>query len=76
MAEGSRLEGWMQVEADWEASPPMRTDIAHSARIYDYFIGGKDNFPADREAAEQVLALRPSLEIGRASCRERVFALV
>ncbi|MFC1439188.1 SAM-dependent methyltransferase [Streptacidiphilus sp. N1-10] len=63
MAEGSRSDGWMQVGADWESPSPMRTDIAHSARIYDYFIGGKDNFPADREAAEQVLALRPSLAL-------------
>ena len=49
--------------ADWELPPPLRTDIAHSARIYDYFIGGKDNFPVDREAAEQVLTLRPSLAL-------------
>ncbi len=49
--------------ADWEVPPPLRTDIAHSARIYDYFIGGKDNFPVDREAAEQVLTLRPSLAL-------------
>ncbi|WP_235487622.1 SAM-dependent methyltransferase, partial [Frankia sp. AvcI1] len=31
----------------------------HSARIYDYFLGGKDNFPADREAAEEILAVEP-----------------
>ncbi|MEV0344806.1 SAM-dependent methyltransferase [Nonomuraea sp. NPDC050680] len=27
------------------------------ARMYDYYLGGKDNFPADREAAERVLEL-------------------
>ncbi|HLU71661.1 MAG TPA: SAM-dependent methyltransferase [Nonomuraea sp.] len=27
------------------------------ARMYDYYLGGKDNFPADREAAEQVIEL-------------------
>jgi O-methyltransferase involved in polyketide biosynthesis len=27
------------------------------ARMYDYYLGGKDNFPADREAAEQVIQL-------------------
>ena len=26
------------------------TSTAHSARIYNYWLGGKDNFPADREA--------------------------
>jgi hypothetical protein len=30
--------------------------IAHPARMYDYFLGGKDNFPADREAAEKIVA--------------------
>ncbi|MFI7448870.1 SAM-dependent methyltransferase [Nonomuraea sp. NPDC049714] len=27
------------------------------ARMYDYYLGGKDNFPADREAAEQIIQL-------------------
>jgi hypothetical protein len=31
------------------------------ARIYDYWLGGKDNFAADREAAEKVLAVYPPL---------------
>ncbi|WP_322769516.1 SAM-dependent methyltransferase [Frankia sp. Cr1] len=30
-------------------------DKPHSARMYDYYLGGKDNFPADRVAAEAVL---------------------
>jgi hypothetical protein len=30
-------------------------------RIYDYLLDGKDNFAADREAGEQVLAARPGL---------------
>ncbi|WP_370076919.1 SAM-dependent methyltransferase [Streptacidiphilus sp. MAP12-16] len=45
----------------------LRSDIPHSARIYDYVLGGKDNFPADREAAEQMLRGWPSL---RASMRQ------
>jgi trans-aconitate methyltransferase len=35
-------------------------DTAHSARIYDYWLGGKDNFPVDRDAAAQVLAVHPA----------------
>jgi hypothetical protein len=27
--------------------------VAHVARVYDYLLGGKDNFAVDREAAEQ-----------------------
>ncbi|ABW12495.1 protein of unknown function DUF574 [Parafrankia sp. EAN1pec] len=29
--------------------------------MYDYYLGGKDNFPADREAAEQVIGTFPSV---------------
>ncbi len=31
--------------------------VPSAARMYDYYLGGKDNFPADREAAEQVIAV-------------------
>lgn len=34
------------------------------ARIYDYMLGGKDNFAADREAAEQVLKVFPEARDG------------
>jgi len=37
------------------------TSVAHSARIYDYWLGGKDNFAADRAAGDLVLASRPGL---------------
>jgi hypothetical protein len=37
------------------------TGVAHSARVYDYWLGGKDNFAADREAGEQVIAVRPTI---------------
>jgi hypothetical protein len=40
-------------------SVDLRTDVAHSARIYDYFLGGKDNFLADRQAAAQIQAAFP-----------------
>ncbi|WP_248963458.1 SAM-dependent methyltransferase [Sphaerisporangium perillae] len=35
--------------------------IPNEARIYDYFMGGKDNFAADRKAARQALDLAPEL---------------
>ncbi|OIV36339.1 methyltransferase [Mangrovactinospora gilvigrisea] len=53
----------------------LHTDRAHTARIYDYVIGGKDNFAADREAAERTLAaapfLRTSMRANRA-CMQRI----
>ena len=39
----------------------LRTDVPHPARVYDYWLGGKDNFAADREAAEAVIAVRPTI---------------
>ena len=46
------------VDREW---PDIDTSVAHPARVYDYWLGGKANFAADREAAEQVLAARPGL---------------
>ncbi|WP_157249834.1 SAM-dependent methyltransferase [Nonomuraea typhae] len=33
----------------------------NAARLYDYYLGGKDNFPADRAAAEKILRVAPEL---------------
>jgi SAM-dependent methyltransferase len=41
----------------------IRTDIAHPARVYDYWLGGKDNFAADREHAERALELVPYMRV-------------
>ncbi|GHF87705.1 hypothetical protein GCM10018790_76520 [Kitasatospora xanthocidica] len=53
-------ESWL-VEAGFEEPPQvdLRTDRAHSARVYDYLLGGKTNFPADREVGDRVLADLP-----------------
>jgi hypothetical protein len=37
------------------------TGHAHSARVYNYWLGGKDNYAADREAAEQAIAANPGI---------------
>src|SRR5215469_12547609 len=46
--------------ADTQA-PGFDTQHAHSARVYNYWLGGKDNFAADREAAEQAIAANPGI---------------
>ncbi len=46
---------------DGKGGPDFDTTIPHPARIYNYWLGGKDNFAADREAAEQVIATQPSI---------------
>jgi len=40
------------------------TTRPHQARVYDYWLGGKDNFAVDREAAERALAAYPGLRRG------------
>jgi hypothetical protein len=40
--------------------------VAHPARVYDYWLGGKDNFAADRIAGEETIAAYPAI---RASAR-------
>jgi S-adenosyl methyltransferase len=46
--------------------PPtdLRIDQPHPARTYDYLLGGKDNFPADRETAERAIAAGTDIRIG------------
>jgi hypothetical protein len=44
-----------------ESPPGLDITTPNVARMYDYYLGGKDNFAADREAAEKVLALVPGL---------------
>jgi len=41
----------------------LRTDRAHGARIYDYILGGKDNYAADRAAGDATLKVWPALRI-------------
>jgi hypothetical protein len=49
----------------------IRTDIPHPARVYDFILGGKDNFAADREMAEVGLKLMP--EMRESSLGNRAF---
>jgi len=44
-------EGWQK---------KFRPDIPSSARIYDFLLGGKDNYPADRAAAGQITRSLPA----------------
>ena len=42
-------------------APAFDTSVAHQARIYDYLLGGKDNYAADRAASEAVLTIYPEM---------------
>jgi hypothetical protein len=56
-------------ETDWMRQAPLdsggqpvdlQTDRPHPARVYDYLLGGKDNFAADRAAAEAGMKANPN----------------
>jgi hypothetical protein len=47
----------------------LDTTVAHPARVYDYWLGGKDNYGPDREAAEKVIAANPGIVPGVRSNR-------
>jgi hypothetical protein len=58
------------VSEEWSDQPAeARIDVftPSPARLYDYYLGGKDNFTADREAAEVILTAVPE---GRRFARE------
>jgi O-methyltransferase involved in polyketide biosynthesis len=42
-------------------APKIDTTIAHTARIWNYWLGGKDNYPVDREVGDQIRQLHPGI---------------
>src|SRR3954452_17668517 len=53
MTEHSRSREELVAELD--------TTAPHSARVWNYWLGGKDNFAVDREVGERVLQMLPSI---------------
>jgi hypothetical protein len=54
------------------AAAELNIDVPHSARIYDYLLGGKDNFAADRAAAASIVEASPSLPVSMRANRRYV----
>lgn len=54
-------ESWMKTQAPDPTNLPaeINPEVPSIARVYDYFLGGKDNFPADRAAAAAVEKVFP-----------------
>ena len=51
----------MTDEAVEESTAPIDTGVPHSARIFNYWLGGKDNYPADREAGDRFIQTFPEI---------------
>ncbi len=47
--------------ADLPASPKIDTTVPHSARIWNYWLGGKDHYPVDREAGDRYRQVYPGI---------------
>ena len=63
-------ESWMKTQAPDPTNLPaeINPEVPSIARVYDYFLGGKDNFPADRAAAAAVEKVFPQgKQLGRDS---------
>jgi O-methyltransferase involved in polyketide biosynthesis len=44
---------------DPRSHPTFDTSVAHIARVYDYLLGGKDNYEADRKAGDAAIEAYP-----------------
>ena len=53
------------------APPRIDTSRPHPARMYDFYLGGKDNYAVDREAAAALLRVVP--EAGDIARENRAF---
>jgi hypothetical protein len=62
MVTDERARPWF-LPAPTEEQPKVDVDtgVAHIARVYNFWLGGKDNFAADREAAEMVISSYPTI---------------
>jgi len=49
--------------------PKIDISVANVARAWNYMVGGKDNFEADREAARQLIAIAPVIRIAAPASR-------
>jgi len=47
-----------------EPGPAFDTSVPHIARVYDYWLGGKDNFAADRKAGDWAREAYPQIALG------------
>jgi hypothetical protein len=64
-----RMSQGQGTRTDPELPQDINTDIAHPARVYDYWLGGKDNFPADRALAEHMIQAIPNMRAMAAANR-------
>ncbi len=67
-AEGAIVTDASPPSGQQPQAPTIDTTVPHSARIWNYWLGGKDNYPVDREAGDQYREVFPGvIDVARAS---------
>ncbi|AVT32924.1 MULTISPECIES: SAM-dependent methyltransferase [unclassified Plantactinospora] len=61
----------MTEDREFRSDSKLDTTVPHSARIWNYWLGGKDNFAVDRAVGDEVIAHIPDIPVGARS--ERAF---
>ena len=49
--------------SDADLTAQLQSDVPHAARIWNYWMGGVDNYPADRAAGDAVAAVYPEIRV-------------
>jgi hypothetical protein len=59
---GAAAQGkWWLMSDEERPAPVIDTTMAHSARVWNYWLGGKDNYAVDRAAGDQYLQVFPGI---------------
>jgi hypothetical protein len=71
MAASDDVSNWMSRAPETPPREPidLRVDVPHSARVYDYLLGGKSNYEADRAAGDASVRAWPSLPVSMRETR-------
>jgi hypothetical protein len=62
MPESGGSDSWKRADPDFLPAG-INTSVAHPARVYDYWLGGKDNFAADRALGDAIMAAVPTIKL-------------
>jgi hypothetical protein len=66
----SQSRGVEDADRDWPPPSRIDTTVAHNARVWDYWLDGKDNFAVDRQVGDQVRGMFPIIsDVARANRR-------
>ncbi|WP_432930228.1 SAM-dependent methyltransferase [Microbispora sp. CA-135349] len=59
-----------------QRSARINTSVPHSARVWDYWLGGKDNFAPDRAVGDEIVKVMPDLPVNARAEREFIGRVV